>query len=442
MKPLPLLALTFHLTVFLTNAIVEDYKLNVTNTGPAVYGSNITFHAVLYLGTSQTPADPKQFTYEWRSTIGDLKATQHAYFNTSLQRCYESMIQPKKYKMSVIVYSEDSMFIPVASNAVDFFITDTLNGNLKFNQSVYRSPHAGSNTFSTKVPVNFTANLTDIFQYSPEFTYKWYIDGTQFEGGNTPNSTFIFTESGRHTVEVAVFSSGHTLDCKNSSYLRQMNGSFKAELILKDPVSNMTLYGKRSLKHGQEVALTAVFNGSSPYTFCWNLSSSENPNVVLNRSCTQVNEAPVSFISIPGTDLPHTGKYFLNIIVENDISVFKKHLFLNITAVPTPISEPSTHSAATILGPVLGALVAVTVIFFGTLFLINYRRNRLHHIESADFTFHGSIRRTSKPGWFWSNVKEAFWGLLNNSRRESDISSSPLLETRQYGSMVNPATTI
>lgn len=441
MKKSPLLLVLLYCLQSAGVKIVDNYLLNVTTSGPAVYGSNVTFQAVLYLGTSSTPEDPSKFRYEWKSNADELKDTQHAHFNTSLHRCYDSYIKPKKYIMEVTVYSEDqqTVFSPVASKNINFSITQNLNGNLTFNQTVYRSKLAENNVFSTKLPVNITANLTDIFQYAPGFTYKWYMNGKIFGGGNSPNSTYKSSDKGKYSVKVEVVSDGVLSDCKNYSYSKKLSGSFEADFVLKDPVTNLTLFGKKSVKQGQNLSLTAVFQGSPPYTFCWNLTYVEMPDLVLNKSCTPVKDAPISFISIPSSSLPQPGKYYLNMLIENDISMWKGHHAINVTAVPTP--QPSSHSAGYVLGGVLGALGAVTLLLFLTQLYLNYRRNRFHHIESADFTFHTSIQTSPKGTRLWSTLKDMFQGLFTtpSSGRWQRISDSSVDRrgSRQYGSMVN-----
>ena len=47
---------------------MEDFKLNLTSSSPAVYGSKVVFKAELHVNTGQGPADPARFKYEWRRT--------------------------------------------------------------------------------------------------------------------------------------------------------------------------------------------------------------------------------------------------------------------------------------------------------------------------------------------------------------------------------------
>lgn len=112
------------------------------------------------------------------------------------------------------------------------------------------------------------------------------------------------------------------------------------------------------------------------------------------------------------------------------------------------VAPVSHHSAAVVLVPVVSALAVISILLFGGVFYINYRRNHHHqHIESADFEFHKSIQKTSNEGWFWTNVKDAFRNLLSshNSGRSSErihdssrSGSGNSDQNRHYGTMVSP----
>ncbi|XP_060560597.1 uncharacterized protein LOC132720468 [Ruditapes philippinarum] len=216
--------------------IVDDYKLNLTSSGPAVRGSFIDFQAQLYLGASKTPTkDEELFRYDWRDSVYLLTESQHANFNTSYKPCFDSLVEPRTYSMRVSVYDakKKSIFVPVTRKDIDFTITSTLNGNLKHNQTVHRGLRASNNTFSTGKPVHFTANLTDIFILPPTFTYKWLKDGEEYAASNVNNISLTFEKTGKHVVRLDVVSTGIPVDCRGDEYLDSLKGSFKTEIILK-----------------------------------------------------------------------------------------------------------------------------------------------------------------------------------------------------------------
>ncbi|XP_045212467.2 uncharacterized protein LOC123563631 [Mercenaria mercenaria] len=428
--------------------IVDDYKLNLTSSGPAVFGSYITFQAQLFLGaSSKTPQDEKLFRYDWKDTVDLLTESQHADFNTSLHRCFDSYVTPDGYKMHVSVYDLKSkaVFRPVSKKELDFIITSTLNGNLKHNQTIHRSSRASNNTFSTHKPVHFMANLTDHFRFAPNFTYEWFIDDEKYIAGNVKNESIKFEKPGRHNVRLDVVSTGITIDCRGEEYVKDLKGSFQTNVVLKDPVLKLNLYGKTAITEGGNITLVAVFNGSAPYKFCWKLAPYSN-SVAGNQTCVYETEMPVYTIRVPKESLSEVGKYSLTIYIENDVSVLTKQHYVTVKEGPVP--HPSGHSAAYVLIPVVTALVVISLLLFGGVFYVNYRRKKLHHIESADFQFHRSIQKTSSEGWFWSNVKDAFRELL--SSRHSDHSWERINsrsgnrnteQGRGYGSMVSPVET-
>lgn len=438
-----LLPLLLELSLCSEIAIVDDYKLNVTSSGPAVYGSVMKFQAQLYLGTSQTPQDKKLFRYDWRSTVDMLTETQHADYNTSYHRCFDSLVKPRQYKMQVTVYDQNSkaIFKPVVKKDLDFDITSMLNGNLKNNQTVHRRLKAPKNTFSTEMPIRFLANLTDNFTHSPNFTYKWYINNKLFEAGNNETELINIQETGYHTVRLDVVASGFTIDCKGFEYQNNLKGSFQADVIMKDPVLELQLLGKKVVNKGESITLHADYNGSAPFNFCWNLTPYDKRHEGVNGSCRNVISNTFT-ISVPQKNLSKAGRYKLNIRIENDISVLNQQHTLTVTQ-----EHHSSHSAAIVLVPVVSVLVFITVLLYGAVQYSKHRRKTLNHIEHADFDFHKNIQNTSSEGWFWSNLKDIFRSLLHSHDSERSwqrinstdrFDTAPVGNGRRYGTMVSP----
>ncbi|KAL4239291.1 hypothetical protein ACF0H5_000108 [Mactra antiquata] len=397
--------------------IVLDYKLNLSSSGPAIYGSIIKFNAKLLESTGQTPKDEKLFRYEWRSDLDRITAIQHADYNTSLKRCYDSYVLPSVYTMTVTVHSlKPSLIDPIVKQSLNFTITDSLNGKLDHVQSVHHRKGVQNSIFSTQKPISFYVNISDVFGTPPTLTYRWYLNGKSMDASNYANRSLTITESGPHNIKVNVTSDGISEDCKRMYYSANLNGFFEAKFILKNPVLSLELFGKKRIDLGDNTTLTAVFNGSAPYIVCWELLSS-NDIVIVNQTCLNVTEEQELNIHLLSEYFAESGSYMLNMSVENDISVYhsRQKVIVNTAPPPTTMS-PDAHSPAHVLIPVICALVGVTLLLFAGVYFIN-RRKRLSHIESANFDFHTSIKSTPRRKSTMDDLKQAMLGLLNESRQ-------------------------
>lgn len=116
---------------------------------------------------------------------------------------------------------------------ITLHITDSLNGNLRHDQTIHRRDGVGKNVFSTQKPISFLVNVTDVFKNQPSFTYKWYSDGQPIDADNYDNRTISIQKPGGHNVSVIISSNGLSSDCKGYFYENNLKGSFHASFVLK-----------------------------------------------------------------------------------------------------------------------------------------------------------------------------------------------------------------
>lgn len=101
----------------------------VSNTGPAVIGSEIDFLAELY--TEIVDIDKKHFLYHWMNDADDsekLETTNNYRSNISSYIFDSELILPNKYKMKVCVYKRHKEnFVIIGENHTMFELTGTMN---------------------------------------------------------------------------------------------------------------------------------------------------------------------------------------------------------------------------------------------------------------------------------------------------------------------------
>ena len=103
----------------------EKFDIHVSNTGPAVIGSEIDFLAELSAETIVT--EKKRFLYHWMNDADNtekLEATNNYKSNISSYIFDSELILPNKYKMKVCVYKRHKEFyVKVAENHTLFELT-------------------------------------------------------------------------------------------------------------------------------------------------------------------------------------------------------------------------------------------------------------------------------------------------------------------------------
>lgn len=113
---------------YFINIADEKFKVDVSNTGPAVIGSQIDFLAEL--STDVVVTDKKRFLYHWMNDADNnerLEATNNYKSNISSYIFDSDLILPNKYKMKVCVYKRHKEFyVKVAENYTLFELTGRL----------------------------------------------------------------------------------------------------------------------------------------------------------------------------------------------------------------------------------------------------------------------------------------------------------------------------
>ncbi|KAI0237199.1 hypothetical protein LSAT2_012324 [Lamellibrachia satsuma] len=287
----------------------------LTNSAPAVVGSNVTFYTVLY-NCNETSANLSHFTYVWTHNAQIRLQRQRTVGGCSSQISLQfSSSHPGLYTMSVKVCDNwmgawtstlydneewtglwDSTLClnetPVGLGATIFNLTDALNGNLALRQNnpVIHTPHVYLTNTTISIGVDITDQITNV-----NFLYTWRVNGSVLATTLVPSYCHTFHAADWYTVEALVnMSSNGTYRVNSTRY-----GVFGKHIQLKDAVSHLVYSGNRSFPVGSLLHANISWDGSN-----------QRQHIVLvDVSDTQV----FPYQSVPGSVIicAHSGSSFI-----------------------------------------------------------------------------------------------------------------------------------
>lgn len=370
----------------------DEYDLLVSNSGPAVLGSEISFDAEIKNKKGQV-GDFKQFRYIWTNDADGHEFEMNDDFNATYSKTFYDDLQAMIYTMKVCVYDlvqsgKTFEHVRVAQGMTYFKLTEYLNGNTESHQNL---PHLlKKNVYETNSIVHFKVNLTDRFDYERSNSYLW-----TFKYDNDRKEVRIPTIVPEVTYNSS-FVGSHSLDLIVTSYpvmretFEELQGKFNHRFVLKDRVSSAEIHLKNGqdtglLPIGQELTFNITYLGSNPTVICWNLVQ-ENDTVNSTSSLRGENcSKPITgnkHSYLLSFQLETNGEQYINVSVQNDVSqVVERKFFYGYT----PGSSGYTSAAI----PVVFSLLGICVIVIGVVYIVRVKRKT--SIEVADFDFHPSL---------------------------------------------------
>lgn len=363
-------------------------EVNVTNDGPAILDSTVTFRADLlgaeystlfYVFQHNVPAtpQPKMIT---NGTVAVLPMT-----------FLSNRDHPGEYVMRVTVLKE--YFFSkrkIAEGFTKFLLTQDIVGKIVVSQSghVLADDHT---IVSTNKTTNFTFELYDPSGYfnNSANSLSWKLDyGLSHYA---PYFTVNFTDTHEHSVYLIVVA---LVNRPNSTSPQIKVGSFARNIAPKDPITGVSVQGNVWLRRGDVVMLEVTCNGSAPYNYCWKyLPGNTTSNSTANLTCDEpisTNQCQFPVVHY----FPQDGSHFIAILVSNIVQVkpFVKNIEVHIYDVPR------SGLLSTIILPITCSLLAFVILVTGIAYHI-HTRNRLQ-VEVADFDFQRSdLELTEKTFW-------------------------------------------
>lgn len=449
-----ILIILYSIIITVTGALATNVILS--NNGPAVRGSNITFTATVIGSTGEEykfvfqdfvqPSHTQEFVTKSNVTQWVVNYPRDLYESG----IYTARVELQKYVMGMIWWT-------VANSNTMFNLTDNLNGRLTLtqNETLRDTFVAVNETVEHKVQISANEeeflrnNMSSIVTYwfidcvyidqTPDFylnhTYTDLMGMHLIDAlvvaiteplplitttpAPSPNSTVIPIISNstsksitkRSTKKSKTKSLGdficnkHGIVPIDDSYLY---GHFQLNISVRDPVHNVNITGLNWLQHGDLMNLQVKYAGSPPFNVCANYFVGQ-VNITGNETCTRKiqtmsNQFPlVHYFS-------NSEQYTVVIIVENVLVKMVSRATINIYKV-TPHAQLSV-----IVVPVVFCLLAVILVVFGVAYYIQNKSR--HTVEVADFDFGQQANLDYKT--FVERLRDSFRNSFNCNTQEDE----------------------
>ncbi|XP_075557505.1 transmembrane protein 130 isoform X2 [Dermacentor variabilis] len=361
--------------LWVLSAAAEALDVNVTNDGPAILDSTITFRAQLVGGEFPTlyyvfrhnvpsAAEPEMIT---NGTEAVLPMTFLAYRHP-----------PGEYMMTVSVLKE-YFFTKhkIAEGSCKFLLTRDIVGKIVASQDGHVLPD-DQTIVSTNRTTNFTFALHDPSGYftNSSNSLSWKLDYGLSHYAEY--YTINFTDTSVHTVNLIVVA---LVTRPNATSPQVKLGSFSRNIAPKDPITGVSVQGNVWLRRGDVVSLQVSCNGSAPYNYCWKyLPGNATSNSTANLTCDEpisTNQCQFPLVHY----FPQDGSHFIAILVSNIVQ--QKPYIKNIEVHIYDVSQQQQLS--TIVVPIVCSVFALVIVALGLAYHM-HTRNQLR-IEVADFDF-------------------------------------------------------
>ncbi|XP_062586972.1 uncharacterized protein LOC134248569 [Saccostrea cucullata] len=357
----------------------EKFKVDVSNTGPAVIWSEIDFLAELF--AEEVVINKKKFLYHWMNDADHtdkLETTNNYRSNISSYLFDSELILPNKYQMKVCVYKQHKeniwVYRKIAENHTIFELTASLNGKAHIFQNLTYT-NATPGIFSTKRPIQQSVNLTDKFFTANTYWFEWFIDGRRVETKENVNFfEFTHNSTGICNIRVQV-----TMDLADAQ--KKLKGTWSKSVYFEDEVQNVNILSSSETITGEPVKLNITFDGSEVIV-CWRIMDLKN-NTVHNRSCDE--PASRGWFLTPGIVLS-PGQYIAEVTVTNDVSS------ISLQSQVMSVYNGGTGSSSPLAVPIVFSMLGLIVIVAAAVYFVRLKKKR--DVEVADFDFHPEIQST------------------------------------------------
>ncbi|CAG4983039.1 unnamed protein product [Colias eurytheme] len=385
-------------------------KLLVSNDGPAVRGSNITFTA--------TPQHRAQFVAKSNVSKWTVEYPRDLY-------------EAGEHTVTVnLMKTFFGMWILTATATTTFQITDSLNGNLYLQQNNLIRDNkfvASNNTVHhfVQLPDNemqfLKKNASTIITY-------WFIDFPSLDTTVVPlsntsdNVTHKISKRGvpmnakrKHAIKDFI--------CHNSSIVpigdTYTYGHYQETISIRESISTVNITGLNWLQHGDLLNLQVKYTGSPPFDYCAIYKLGQY-NVTGNETCSMKSRTTTNIFPLVHY-FSDSEQHTVVVVIENEVGKSVSRATINIY-------KASVHAQlSVIVVPVAFSLVAVILVVFGVAY---YQHRSRHTVEVADFDFGQQVNLDYKT--FAERLKDSFRNAFNFRHRD-DV--DPLTSDARYDSM-------
>ncbi|XP_060067178.1 uncharacterized protein LOC132547439 [Ylistrum balloti] len=398
----------------------SGYRLEVTNTGPAVLDSKIQFLAKLFNKTGHL-ADSTLFLYVWNNNADFQELRKEDNFEANMTQTY-SFVIPTKYKMQVCVYSKEeklthTKYHLVARGDTHFILTSTLNGKMDLKQNL--THQKSKKILATNTPIYFTMNLTDKFQTKPTSSFHWFSGKKLL--GETSVPKFEFISKNAETVEKLSVSVSTSLD----DFIEK-KGEWSEDVQMKNAIQwvKWNMSGGCTVDVDDLLNLTVFYQASNPTVICWEVcKANTNSSNCSNTTCEPPVTGNRKQINIQ-VGFSHVGLYHIHLRLENDVS--QQHYRTRAVHV----YDADNYSSHGLAVPIVFSCLGVFILLVSSVYMVRLKRKP--HVETADFDFHPSLNR-DQPHPFVTGIKRTI-SLVFQPKHSYGSLQQPTTTASKYGS--------
>ncbi|RUS88504.1 hypothetical protein EGW08_003762 [Elysia chlorotica] len=438
--------------VTLEPATKVRYRLNLTNPGPSVLDSTLSFVAELKTESGEEIPSGMNFSYLWMN-MADLKALRTKdEFKAKIPLIFPSQgngsVEAGDYTMTVVVSEESNPSKILAFQTKKFVLTEKLNGHLHIRQDL--EFQRLSNTFSTNREFAANAILLDQFEeeQKPHYQFFWFEDEKFIVSTQRPEVVTLVDKPGNFSLRSEVLATvavniNQQKKAEGPNKLTEKgtkrgagvsvgsdvkNGLFEEKLYFKDPLDLCyidrvdTEPSDRDVKLGVSAVINITCEGSAPTAVCLNLTRyNGSAPLPTNQSCR-----PQTFLDVLHHQVKVTfnasGWHDVHFFIFNDVSV--KRYTLAYYAY-----DPSSANIPALVLPAVFATLGLLVIVGGAAYIMRLRKKPL--VEVADFDFHPTLNESSSatPGMRLSLVANTIKFMLSRRKLASPRPSKPSLNS-------------
>ncbi|XP_044269601.1 uncharacterized protein LOC123014514 [Tribolium madens] len=186
---------------------VSSYRVDLIDNGPIVKGANITFQATVYYNDNLASGN---FVYSWKDRAVPTHTREYQSKNPIDEWTvfYNATIYPQgPYVVQVTVCKYYLVYCAeIASNRVEFYITETLNGDvLLIQNNKTRTDLFVSNAEPVIHNVSLKPTDADFIKQAPSVLTYWFIDCVYYGFRKDFEFPFNYTQAEKeHLIEALV----------------------------------------------------------------------------------------------------------------------------------------------------------------------------------------------------------------------------------------------
>jgi len=388
-------------------------ELVLTSDGPVVLDAEITF-----TGSLMYPDPTSTYRWQWQDDASPVHSKIEDYLGAQAKHNYTitypaAEYDETRYSMKLSIFkSMEYYWDRVVSETIEFDLKRTLSGKLLVRQAGKQSEAMSGQSIvnsinKTEIVIEFH-DPSNFLKKASRIQYFWFIDTVNYGQTNQPVFNYNFSTAGDYLVESTVIADFNatgrsTLSAKDMPHLQQRSlgvkmGIFHKRVVSKDPISNLTVDGQKTLKHGQLVDLNILCGGSGPWLFCWKIVE-KGYNITGNETCHDPKYREDCEFSLLWY-FKKSDTYNLLLIVSNDVSSHLEVVAVSIYEVASQLP------LSIVIIPVTAGMAAVILLISGIGVYTAFKSNLA--VEVADFDFNTAEEEELQYKTFWERLRESF----------------------------------